>query len=488
MSEIQPHKHMPPAAVLSGSAARSRVRYRHSHPGSDRIPHPGPSLKRRPSLSSGIVRSSRYNSPGARTMRRPRTLDLRRRSLHRYQYRLKSGPHGFKGFIGSIPARLHHEPTAGMVLLTGAVLALLWANSPWREIYHTLSEYHVGPASLHLNLSLAHWASDGLLAIFFFVVGLELKTEFVTGALRDIRQAMVPILAAVFGMVGPAAIYVLIQLATESNGLHGWAIPVATDIAFAVALLGIFGSGMPPAVRTFLLTLAVVDDLLGIIIIATFYTESLNFIMLFAALAVVALFGVFVNMRVTMPFILVPLGVLAWVLMHTSGVHATIAGVLLGLTVPATMKRSEHRALTEAWSERFHPWSAGLVLPIFAFFAAGVTVVGSGPLDKTFFDPVAFGIIMALPFGKLIGIWGGTAVLVKITRLRLSGGVNLVDLVGVSLLGGIGFTVSLLIAGLSFGDSPETDHAKIGVIVGSLLAAVLGAWALHRRTSTKVRV
>lgn len=437
---------------------------------------------------NGIVRSSRFNAPGSRSIRRPRKFDIRRRRLHTYQYSLKAGPAGFKQFIQSIPARLHHAPTAGMVLLTGAVVALIWANSPGKELYHAISDYEIGPASLHLHLPLSHWAADGLLAVFFFVVGLELKTEFVTGALRDIRQALVPVLAAVFGMVGPAIVYVTVQLITESDGMHGWAIPVATDIAFAVALLGIFGSGLPPAVRTFLLTLAVVDDLLGIIIIAVFYTDELNFIALFAALAVIALFGLMVAKRKIWVPVLVILAVVAWALMHLSGVHATIAGVLLGLVVPAKLGSAEHTSMTTHWTEIFHPWSAGLVLPVFAFFAAGVTLVDSGPIGRILFDPVALGIILALPFGKLLGIWGGTALLVKTTRLRLSGGVDLVDLVGVALLGGIGFTVSLLIAGLSFGDgSAHTDHAKIGVIAGSALAAFLGAYALRKRTQTAIR-
>ncbi|MDO5726985.1 MAG: Na+/H+ antiporter NhaA [Bowdeniella nasicola] len=458
-----------------------------------RVPDRGPDSSARPARhhyvrrGNGIVRSSRYNAPGSRTVRRPRKFDIRRRRLYTYQYSLKAGPDGFKQFLQSIPARLHHAPTAGMVLLAGAVVALIWANSPAKASYHAISEYAIGPQSLHLHLPLSHWAADGLLAVFFFVVGLELKTEFVTGALRDIKQALVPVLAAVFGMIGPALVYVTVQVITESDGLHGWAIPVATDIAFAVALLGIFGSGLPPAVRTFLLTLAVVDDLLGIIIIAIFYTAELNFVALAGALVLVAVFGLLVSRRKIWVPVLVLLAVGSWVLMHMSGVHATIAGVLLGLVVPAKLGSAEHTSMTIQWTEIFHPWSAGLVLPVFAFFAAGVTVTDAGPMSEILFDPVAFGIMLALPLGKLLGIWGGTAMLVKTTRLRLSGGVDLVDLVGVSLLGGIGFTVSLLIAGLSFGDSPETDHAKIGVILGSLIAAMLGAYALRRRTQTAIR-
>ncbi|MDO5701093.1 MAG: Na+/H+ antiporter NhaA [Bowdeniella nasicola] len=469
---MRPHHHSGPARAVGTSKIGRQAKARPV-----RIPMKG----------QGIVRSARSNNPGFHGMQRTRNLDQKRRSLRRYQLGLKIGPKGIKGFMASIPARLHHEPTAGSVLLLGAVLALLWANSPWRHTYHAISEYTFGPESLHLHLPVSHWASDGLLAIFFFVVGLELKTEFVSGALRDIKQALVPILAAVFGMMGPAILYVGIQLATQSDGMNGWAIPVATDIAFAVALLGIFGRGLPPAVRTFLLTLAVVDDLLGIIIIATFYTEELNFLALGCAFAVVALFAVLVHRRIMSPFVLIPLAIIAWALMHISGVHATIAGVLLGLSVPAHLRTGEAEAWTTKWAEKIHPWSAGLVLPIFAFFAAGVTLIDGGSFSDVIFDPVALGVMLALPFGKLLGIWGGTAMLVSTTRLRLGGGVDLADLVGVAFLGGIGFTVSLLIAGLSFGESPHTDHAKIGVILGSLIAAILGALALRRRTAQAVR-
>lgn len=273
---------------------------------------------------------------------------------------------------------LHNEATAGIVLILGAVLALIWANSPLRESYATLSETVVGPESLHLALPIAHWAADGLLAIFFFVVGMELKHEFVAGSLRDIKQALVPILAAVFGMAGPVLVYVVIQIVTGSTVYDGWAVPVATDIAFALAVLGVFGKGFPPAVRTFLMTLAVVDDLLGIVIIAIFFSDGLDFIFLATALAIVAIFGLLVQRRIIRWYILWPLGILAWYFMHLSGVHATIAGVALGMTVPALMKRGEHHALTEQLSEKINFYSAGFILPIFAFFAAGVNVVDSG--------------------------------------------------------------------------------------------------------------
>jgi NhaA family Na+:H+ antiporter len=376
-----------------------------------------------------------------------------------------------------------------MLLLAAAALALTWANSPWRDGYAVLSATTVGPAALHLDLSVADWAADGLLALFFFVVGLELKTEFVTGSLRNVRLALVPILAAVLGMIGPAAVNTVVQVVSGSGIYRGWAIPVATDIAFAVAVLGIFGRGFPPALRTFLLTLAVVDDLLGIIVIAVFSSAgALDVLALLGSFAVVALFGVLAQRRVTSPWLLVPLGVLAWWLMHVSGVHATIAGVLLGMTVPAMRRPDEHESLTHRMVGRLNPLSAGIVLPVFAFFAAGVNIVDSGGVLGMITDPVAIGVYVGLPLGKFLGIFGGVALLLTVTRLRLDGGISLADIAPVSLVAGIGFTVSLLIASLSFPlDDPHSGHARVAVILGSLVAAVLGAVALRLRARTRLR-
>ncbi|PFG38806.1 sodium/proton antiporter (NhaA family) [Georgenia soli] len=392
------------------------------------------------------------------------------------------------GIFSTYRRKLENETFAGMVLLAGAVVALIWANSPWRESYQALSGYLIGPEALHLSLPVSGWAADGLLAIFFFVVGLELKTEFVTGALRDMKLALVPVLAAVFGMIGPALVYTAVQVVSGSGRYEGWAIPVATDIAFAVAVLGIFGRGLPPAVRTFLLTLAVVDDLLGITVIAIFYTEEIHFLALFGSLALIALFAVLVNRRVTRWWLLVPIAVVAWALMHASGVHATISGVLMGLTVPALARAGEGEAMTHRFVERIQPWSAGLVLPIFAFFAAGVSVVDSGGLGGMLADPVAIGVYVGLPIGKLLGIWGGVALLTKLTRLRLGNGIDLADIFPVAMVAGIGFTVSLLIASLSFDASdPASAHARVAVLLGSLIAAVLGAILLRVRAAVRVR-
>lgn len=394
--------------------------------------------------------------------------------------RFKRLPNAFLHFV-------EDETRSGMLLVAAALIALIWANSPWGYLYDHLAHAQIGPESLHLNLSVSNWAADGLLTIFFFIVGLELKTEFVTGALRDLKEASLPMIAAAFGMVGPALVYVSVQLLTGSDAFHGWAIPAATDIAFAVALLGLFGRGMPPAARTFLLTLAVVDDLLAIIVIAAFYSDGLNWVALGISLLVIGLFGVLVQKRIMKWWILLPIGIVSWAFMHASGVHATIAGVAMGLLVPAVRRRHEPQ-----WSShlahKLHPLSAGIVVPIFAFFAAGVNVSESGGLVETLTDPVALGVILGLPLGKLIGILGSVAFFTRFTRLRLGHGVDLPDIAAIALLAGIGFTVSLLIAGLAFpADSVHIPHAKLGVMIGTLLAAVLGGYAVHRRVQNQHR-
>ncbi|OKL50383.1 Na+/H+ antiporter NhaA [Boudabousia marimammalium] len=390
-------------------------------------------------------------------------------------------------FRYAIARFLANETKSGLILMVSALLALIVANSPWRHIYEAVSAYHIGPQSLHLNLSVGHWAADGLLTIFFFVVGLELKTEFVTGSLRDIKEAALPMLAAVFGMIGPALIYILIQSLSAEPAYHGWAIPTATDIAFAVAILGIFGRGLPPAARTFLLTLAVVDDLLAIIVIAVFYSENINFVALLLSLVVVVIFMLLVQNRITFWWILIPVAVVAWALMHASGVHATIAGVLMGLSVPALRRRHEEQ-MTHRFVERINPWSAGLALPLFAFFSAGVNMVDSSGLVSTLTDPVTVGIILGMPIGKFLGVFVSVAVLTTFTRLKLGNGVDLGDILPISILCGIGFTVALLIAGLAFpAGSPHVEHGKLAVLAGTLASALLGSMLLHHRTRKHVR-
>ncbi|MDQ7991100.1 MAG: Na+/H+ antiporter NhaA [Propionicimonas sp.] len=372
------------------------------------------------------------------------------------------------------------ETTGGILLLAAAGLALVWANSPWRASYAALSATVVGPAALHLDLPLSAWAAEGLLAVFFFVVGVELKHELVAGSLRRPREAAVPVLAAVGGMLLPAAIYTgVILLLGEPSALHGWAIPTATDIAFALAVLAIFGRGLPRALRTFLLTLAVVDDLLAIIVIAVFYTGEIDPFALLAALVAVAAFAVLVRLRRPSAWMLLPSAALAWGFMHASGVHATIAGVLLGFSVPAVAVHGEQRPRTHTLDEAVRPVSAGLALPVFAFFSAGVTIVdGPGP-GGLLSDPVFLAVLAGLLFGKLAGVLGTTAVVTRFTPLRLPDAIGVRDLLPVGFLTGIGFTVSLLIAELSFPDGGHTAAAKLGILAGTLLAATAGAAALR---------
>ena len=382
---------------------------------------------------------------------------------------------------------LRQETVGGALLLVAAVVALVWANSPWESAYTSLKDFTVGPSALHLDLSLGTWSADGLLAIFFFVAGLEVKREFVAGDLREPRRAAIPVLAAVAGMVVPALVYVLVNLAAGSGALQGWAIPTATDIAFAVAVLAVISTHLPAALRTFLLTLAVVDDLLAITVIALFYTRSLEPLWLLLALVPIALFGVLVQHRVRSWWLLLPLAGLAWALVHASGVHATVAGVLLAFTVPVV--RSEAAGgpeagpgMAEHFEHRLRPISAGFAVPVFALFAAGVTVGGFTGLGDALTDPVALGIVAGLVIGKPVGILCSTYLLSRFTRAELDDGLTWIDVFGLAVLAGIGFTVSLLIGELAFGpESLRDDHVKIGVLVGSLATALLATVVLRAR-------
>ena len=373
---------------------------------------------------------------------------------------------------------LSRETSGGILLMIAALIALTWANSPWREAYHGLTETVIGPSALHLDLDLAHWAADGLLAIFFLVVGLELKHEVRVGSLRDPREAAVPMLAAVGGMAVPAVLFTLVVLVDGGgDGLHGWAIPTATDIAFALAVLAVLGRGLPLALRTFLLTLAVVDDLLAITIIAIFYSSDLAPLYLLGVVAVLVAFRWAVTRRKLRAVVLVPLGLLAWYLMHESGVHATVAGVLLGFCVPAEPVHGESEARTTRLTHRVEIVSSGFALPVFAFFSAGVTVVGE--VGAVLTSPIAHGVVAGLLLGKIIGVLGTTALVTRFTSFHLAQGIGLRDLLPISLLTGIGFTVSLLIAELSYTGVENLASAKAAVLAASLLAAVLGAVALR---------
>ncbi len=397
-----------------------------------------------------------------------------------------------RGGRANLADTLRGERAGVALLLAATVIALVWANSPWAGTYEVLRTTVVGPAGLHLDLDLATWAKDGLLAVFFFVVGLELKREIVDGELRRPATAIVPVAAAVGGMVVPAALYLAVNASGGSP--HGWAIPVATDIAFAVAVLAAFGSRLPVALRAFLLTLAVTDDLLGIVVIAAFYSDGVAWGTLAACLAAVAVFGALVRVRVSgggrrraLSTLLVVLAVLAWALMHASGVHATIAGVALGFTVPALARPGEAESVAARLEHRWRPLSAGVAVPLFALFAAGVPLSGAA-LAAAAGDPAAQGVALGLVVGKPLGILAATALLVTVTRARLADSVRWGDLLAVSCVAGIGFTVSLLIGELSFpAGSPHIEAVKAAVLVGSLGSAVLGAVLLTWRGRVATR-
>ena len=364
---------------------------------------------------------------------------------------------------------LRTETVGGLLLAVAAVAALVWANSPWRSGYEWLSDVRV------LHLTLAEWAADGLLAIFFFVAGLELKREFVAGDLRDVRRAVLPVAAAVGGMALPAVIYLAVN-AGSPDGLAGWAIPTTTDIAFALAVLALIGGNLPAALRTFLLTLAVVDDLIAIVLIAVVYTAHLTVVPLLLAIVPLAVFAVLVRWRVRSWWLLLPLAIVTWVLVHESGVHATVAGVLLGFTVPVRAD-GPGPGLAQHFQHRWQPLSAGVAVPVFAFFAAGVSFVDAGSVLT---EPVTLGIVAGLVVGKSVGVFGATFLVHRFTRASLADGIGWWDVLGLALLGGIGFTVSLLIGELAFG-AEQDAHVRIGVLAGSLVAALLATVVLRVR-------
>ncbi len=374
---------------------------------------------------------------------------------------------------------LRTERAGGILLLIGTIVALVWANSPWSGAYETMQNTVVGPHVLHLDLTLATWAKDGLLAVFFFVVGLELKREIVAGELRKPATAIVPIVAAIGGMLVPAAIFLVINLTQSGGDTAGWAVPVATDIAFAVAVLSIVGKWLPNALRAFLLTLAVVDDLLAIIIIAIFFSDGLSFGWLATSVVCIALFWFLIKRNITHAWILTPLALMAWGFMHASGVHATIAAVALGLAVPAIRRRGQRHSLAEHWEHWWRPLSAGVAVPIFALFAAGV-VIDAEALRVAATDPVAQGIVAGLVVGKPIGILLFTFLVATFTRASLDRGLSWWDVLGMACLAGIGFTVSLLIGDLAFAGD-RASEVKMSVLGASLLAATIGSALLMWR-------
>lgn len=399
---------------------------------------------------------------------------------------------------------LRTETIGGAILLLAAAAAIVWANTPWRDTYAQIRDFTIGPASLHLHLSIGKWAADGALAVFFFVAGLELKREFIVGELTTFAKAILPVVAAICGVVVPALVYVAVVDGWfgAQESLRGWAIPTATDIAFALAVLAVIGSHLPSALRSFLLTLAVVDDLIAITIIAFFYTEIFHPGQLLLALVPLGAFAFLVQRRITRWWLLLPLAFATWALVHASGVHATIAGVLLGLTVPVK-PRAEDRTPNAAnlpadldvahhFEHLLRPVSAGLAVPMFAFFASGVTIIGGGVgggLAGAVADPVFLAVVLALLVGKFVGVFGGTWLTAKLTRATPDEDISWVDVAGVALLTGIGFTVSLLIGELAFSAGSAAEaHVKVAVLAGSLVAAIAAAVVLVPRNAAHAAI
>ena len=388
---------------------------------------------------------------------------------------------------------LRSESVGGILLLIAAAAAMVAANA-FPEFYFGLRDAHLGGdvLGLHLDLSIGHWAADGLLAVFFFLVGLELKREFITGDLRDPQTALVPVVAAIGGVAVPALIFFACTFA-DPQARAGWAIPAATDIAFALAVLAVIGSHLPAALRTFLLTLAVADDLIAITIIAFFYTRDLQPGLLLAALVPIAVFAVIayrgqrlLARRWWAPWLLlVPLAVVAWALTYASGVHATVAGVLLALCVPVrTMPENDAvpRPRRDPGAPRPAVLRQALPCRCFAFFSAGVAVGGLNGFTAAVASPIGLGVILGLVAGKAIGITGATWLVTRLRHAHLDPDLSWLDVLGLAVLGGIGFTVSLLVSELSFGQgTPNDDIGKVAILTASVLAACLAAIILGSR-------
>lgn len=376
---------------------------------------------------------------------------------------------------------LRAETVGGVLLLVAAVAALIWANTPaLTESYRTVRDFHIGPGFLGLDLSLQHWAADGLLAVFFFVAGIELKRELVAGDLRDPKAAALPVIAAICGMAAPAGVYALVN-AFGGGSMAGWAVPTATDIAFALAVLAVIGTSLPSALRAFLLTLAVVDDLFAIIIIAVFFTSEIDFLALGGAVVGLALFWFLLRRGVRGWYVYVPLALAIWGLMYNSGVHATIAGVAMGLMLRCTRKDDEGHSPGEHIEHLVRPLSAGLAVPLFALFSAGVSLSDES-IGQVFTRPETLGVVLGLVVGKTVGIFGGTWLAARFTKAELNDDLAWPDVLAVASLAGIGFTVSLLIGELAFaGDPILTDEVKAAVLIGSLIAAVFACVLLKLR-------
>ena len=369
------------------------------------------------------------------------------------------------------------EALSGIVLLLAAVAALAWANSPWSDSYTSFWGYDVtatlGQFSIADNLG--HWVNDGLMAIFFFVVGLEVKRELTEGELTDRRAASLPLFAAVGGMVVPALVFFAWN--PSGSGSSGWGIPMATDTAFALGVLALLGARIPPGLKLFLLTLAVVDDIGAIAVIAVFYSNDVQAEWLAGAALTIAVVVLMQRLGVRYAFAYVAPALVLWVCVFQSGVHATIAGVVLGFLTPVVDSRG--RRVIDTLEHRLHPWTSFLVVPVFVLANAGI-VLGGDAVRAAASSSITWGVATGLVAGKTVGIVAASLVCVALGLSRLPDGSSFRQLTGVAALAGIGFTVSLFIADRSF-TLGALDEAKIGILAGSVLAGVIGTGVLARR-------
>jgi len=371
------------------------------------------------------------------------------------------------------------EVSGGAVLLIAAITAMLWANAPFGDSYQSFwaTELTIGFGDLAITEDLQHWVNDGLMVLFFFVVGLEIKRELVVGELNDRSKATLPLIAALGGVLLPGLIY--ISLNAGGEGAEGWAIPMATDIAFAVAVLALLGKRIPPGVRLLLLSIAIIDDVIAILIIALFYSKDISSVWLLASVLSFLVVLAMQRLDVNRIFPYVVVGIVAWVAVLSSGVHATIAGVILGLMTPAHPIKGRH--IIEELEHRLHPYTSMLIVPLFALANAGIVISGPILADATA-STIFWGIAVGLVVGKVIGIGTGIALAQRLGWGKLPEGVLSSHVWGVAALGGIGFTVSLFIADLSFESEQLLEYAKIGIFTGSIVSALVGVFLLTRRS------
>ncbi len=416
-------------------------------------------------------------------------------------------PHPGRPLPAGVRRFLDTEASSGILLLVAALVALVWANSPWSASYESLwhTDVTVNFGRYVLEGDLHHWVNDALMVVFFFVVGLEIKRELVNGKLRDPRTAAMPAFAALGGMVIPAALYFLVNAGGE--GSKGWGIPMATDIAFAVGIVALLGARVPSSLKLFLLTLAIVDDIGAIIVIGVFYSSGLQPQFLGAAAALIIVIYVINRAGVVTLAPYLVLGAVLWLAVYASGVHATISGVILGLLTPArsflpasvarewasdlrdeptvheleAMRRLARHAVSPA--ERIghilHPWSSFLIVPIFALANAGVAIRADA-FDAPGATAVTLGVMLGLVLGKTLGIAGAAWLASRLGLARLPEGANWPMMFSIATVAGIGFTVSLFVAELAFEAGPLQDSAKLGVLAASAVAAVIGGIALSR--------